>query len=106
MGEQAIALDIAQTSTITSAVLVVALAAVAAGLGLGLYRLRHAASRDGGYRELAERATAAELKVAEATQASAGELRALSEGLQAARDELREVRQRLAALEKLLSQIG
>lgn len=106
MNKQTMALDIAQASTITSAALAAVLAVVAALVGLVVYRTRRVAAHDNGYRELAERANAAELKVVEAMQASVNELRALREGLQAANEELRQVRQRVAALGKLLSQIG
>ena len=87
-----VAMDIAQTTTIASAAIVVVLIAVAGLIGTGLYRARYAAAREEGYRTLAERG-------ADGAQATAAEL-------QGVRTELGEVRQRLAALEKLLSQIG
>ena len=87
-----VALDIAQTSTIATAVIVVVVIAVAGLIGTGLYRSRYAAAREEGYRVLAERS-------ADGAQATADELKGV-------RTELGEVRQRLAALEKLLSQIG
>jgi 5-bromo-4-chloroindolyl phosphate hydrolysis protein len=87
-----VALDIAQTSTIAFAVIIVAVIAVAGLVGIGMYRARYAAAREEGYRTLAERS-------ADSTQATAEELKGV-------RAELGEVRQRLAALEKLLSQIG
>ena len=86
------ALDMAQTSTIATAVIVVMAIAVAGVVGIGLYRARYAAAREEGYRVLAERS-------ADSGQAMADELKGV-------RAELGEVRQRLAALEKLLSQIG
>jgi 5-bromo-4-chloroindolyl phosphate hydrolysis protein len=82
----------AQTSTIAFAVIVVAMIAVAGFVGIGIYRARYAAAREEGYRKLAERS-------ADSTQATAEELKGV-------RTELGEVQQRLAALEKLLSQIG
>jgi hypothetical protein len=87
-----LASDMAQTSTIATAVIVVVVIAVAGVVGTGLYRARHSAAREEGYRALAERG-------ADSAQAMADELKGV-------RTELGEVRQRLAALEKLLSQIG
>ncbi|MEW2427480.1 hypothetical protein AB0877_05625 [Micromonospora sp. NPDC047644] len=87
-----VALDIAQTSTIAVAVIVTAMIVVAGLIGTGIYRARYAAAREEGYRVLAERS-------ATGAQATADEIKGV-------RDELGEVRQRLAALEKLLSQIG
>ena len=84
--------DMAQISTIAFAVIVVAVIAVAGFAGIGLYRARYAAAREEGYRALAQRS-------ADSTQATADELKGV-------RAELGEVQQRLAALEKLLSQIG
>jgi 5-bromo-4-chloroindolyl phosphate hydrolysis protein len=84
--------DMAQTTTIAAAVIVLAMIAVAGLIGIGIYRARYAAAREQGYRVLAERS-------ADSAQATADELKGV-------RTELGEVRQRLAALEKLLSQIG
>lgn len=84
--------DIAQTSTIAAAVIVVTIVLVAGLLATALYRARFAAAREEGYRVLAERG-------ADGSRATAEELKGL-------RTELGEVRLRLAALEKLLSQIG
>ncbi|MEU1588085.1 hypothetical protein [Micromonospora sp. NPDC005710] len=86
------ALDIAQTSTIAAAVIVTAVVVVAGLVGTGIYRARYAVAREEGYRVLVERG-------ATSAQATADEIKGV-------RDELGEVRQRLAALEKLLSQIG
>ncbi|MGC4749894.1 hypothetical protein ACLQ28_30170 [Micromonospora sp. DT201] len=86
------ALDMAQTSTIASAVIAVVVIAVAGFVGIGFYRARYAAAREAGYRVLAERS-------ADSGQAMADELKGV-------RAELGEVRHRLTALEKLLSQIG
>lgn len=85
-------MDMAQTSTIAVAVILVALIVVAGFAGIGVYRARHSLAREEGYRELAERS-------ADSAQATATELSGV-------RAELGEVRQRLAALETLLSQIG
>ncbi|MEU8421144.1 hypothetical protein AB0C15_09750 [Micromonospora sp. NPDC048835] len=87
-----VALDIAQTSTIAVAVIVTAVIVVGGLIGTAIYRARYAAAREEGYRVLAERG-------ATGAQATAQEIRGV-------REELGEVRQRLAALEKLLSQIG
>ncbi|MGC4869236.1 hypothetical protein ACLQ3B_27790 [Micromonospora sp. DT53] len=87
-----VALDVAQTSTIAVTAIVLAVITVAGLIGTSIYRARYAAAREEGYRVLAERG-------ADSAQATAGELKGV-------RDELGEVRQRLAALEKLLSQIG
>ncbi len=87
-----LASDIAQTSTLATAVIVVVAIAVAGLIGTGIYRARYAAAREEGYRKLAEHS-------ADSAQAMAAELNGV-------RAELGEVRQRLAALEKLLSQIG
>ncbi|MEU7608071.1 hypothetical protein [Micromonospora sp. NPDC049204] len=89
---QLMASDMAQTSTIASAVIVATVIVVAGLVGLGLYRARYAATREEGYRLLAERS-------ADGGQAVADELTRV-------RAELGEVRHRLSALEKLLSQIG
>ena len=86
------ALDMAQTSTVAAAVIVVVVAVVAGVTGIGIYRARYAAAREQGLRELAERG-------AESSRATADELKGV-------RAELGEVRERLAALERLLSQIG
>ncbi|MEU7799771.1 hypothetical protein C7C45_32405 [Micromonospora arborensis] len=86
------ALDVAQTSTIAVTAIVLAVITVAGLIATSIYRARYAAAREEGYRVLAERG-------ADSAQATAGELKGV-------RDELGEVRQRLAALEKLLSQIG
>ncbi|MEV4497778.1 hypothetical protein AB0J84_19055 [Micromonospora arborensis] len=86
------ALDVAQTSTIAVTAIVLAVIIVAGLIATSIYRARYAAAREEGYRVLAERG-------ADSAQATAGELKGV-------RDELGEVRQRLAALEKLLSQIG
>jgi hypothetical protein len=99
-------LNIAELSTVASAVVLVALVTVVAFVGLGLYRARHSAADAAQYRALAEQATAAEIKVADGTQATAAELKGVRSDLQAARDELVQVTRRLAALETLLSQIG
>ena len=82
----------AQTSTLAVAVIVLAVIAGACAAGVGIYRARYDAAREEGYRTLAEHS-------AENTRATAEELRGL-------RTELGDVRQRLAALETLLSQIG
>ena len=87
-----VALEMAQTSTIAFAVIVLAVLAVAGLVGIGVYRARYAAAREEGYRTLAERS-------ADSTRATADELKGV-------RAELGEVQRRLAALEKLLSQIG
>ena len=87
-----VALDMAQTSTIASAVIVVVVIVVAGLIGIGIYRARYAAAREEGYRVLVERST-------DGARATADELNGV-------RTELGEIRQRLAALEKLLSQIG
>jgi hypothetical protein len=87
-----VALDMAQTSTIAAAVIVVAVIAVAGFVAIGVYRARYAVAREEGYRVLAER--------------GADSARAMADELQGVRTEIGEVRQRLAALEKLLSQIG
>ncbi|GAA2191654.1 hypothetical protein [Micromonospora lupini] len=84
--------DMAQTSTIASTVVVVTVIAIAAFVAIGLYRARHGAARETSYRVLAER--------------SAASAHAVADELKGVRDELGDVRQRLAALEKLLSQIG
>ena len=85
-------MDIAQTTTLALTLVVIAVLGVLAYVGVGLYRARYAAAREDGYRELAARS-------AESAQATADALAGL-------RTEIGEVRQRLAALEKLLSQIG
>lgn len=90
--ERQLAADMAQTSTIAFAVVLVAMVLVAGLAGIGIYRARYAAVREEGYRTLAGRS-------ADSAQATAEELKGV-------RVELGEVRQRLAALEKLLSQIG
>lgn len=90
--ERQLAADMAQTSTIALAVILVALILVGGFVGIGIYRARYAAAREEGYRTLAGRS-------ADSAQATAEELKGV-------RAELGEVRQRLAALEKLLSQIG
>ncbi|SHN43590.1 hypothetical protein [Cryptosporangium aurantiacum] len=82
----------AELSTIAAAAVVVTIIAVAGFVATGVYRARYAATRDGGYRVLAERS-------ADSAEAAAAELKGV-------RDELSQVRERLAALEKLLSQIG
>ncbi|SCF16145.1 hypothetical protein [Micromonospora chokoriensis] len=87
-----VALDVAQTSTIAVTAIVLAVITVAGLIGTGIYRARYAAAREEGYRALAERS-------ADSARSTASELKGV-------RDELGEVRQRLAALEKLLSQIG
>ncbi|MEU8183506.1 hypothetical protein AB0B85_17325 [Micromonospora sp. NPDC049044] len=87
-----LASDLAQTSTIALTVIVTAVIVVAGFVGFGLYRARHEAAREEGYRLLAERS-------ADGGQAMADELKRV-------RAELGEVTHRLAALEKLLSQIG
>jgi hypothetical protein len=87
-----VAPDMAQTSTIASVVIVVVAIAVAGFVAIGVYRARYAAAREAGYRALAER--------------SADNDQAVADELKGVRAELGEVRQRLAALEKLLSQIG
>jgi len=87
-----LASDIAQTSTIAFAVIVVAMIAVGGAVAIGIYRARYAAAREEGYRVLAEQ--------------GAGSARAAADELKGVRAELGEVRERLAALEKLLSQIG
>jgi hypothetical protein len=86
------AIDIAQTSTIAVAAIVVAAIVAAGVVGAGVYRVRYAATRDQDYRTLVERST-------DSAQATADELKGV-------RAELGDVRQRLAALEQLLSQIG
>ncbi|GAA4965581.1 hypothetical protein [Actinoplanes utahensis] len=91
MTEQ-LALDMAQTSTIAVAVIGLAVILVAGLVGTAFFRARDAAVREEGYRELAER--------------SADSARAAADQLSGVRTELGEVRERLAALEKLLSQIG
>lgn len=85
-------MDMAQTSTIAVAVILVALIVVGGIAGIGVHRARHSLAREEGYRALAERG-------ADSAEATAAELKGV-------RAELGEVRQRLAALEKLLSQIG
>ncbi|MDG4839314.1 hypothetical protein O7631_22565 [Micromonospora sp. WMMD967] len=87
-----VALDVAQTSTIAVTAIVLAVITVAGLIGTGIYRARYAAAREESYRVLAERG-------ADSARSTASELKGV-------RDELGEVRQRLAALEKLLSQIG
>lgn len=87
-----VALDVAQTSTIAVTAIVLAVITVAGLIGTGIYRTRYAAAREEGYRVLAERS-------ADSARSTASELKGV-------REELGEVRQRLAALEKLLSQIG
>ena len=76
-------MSIAETSTIAVASIVVATILIAGAVGL--YRARYNAAREENYRALAAR--------------SADELNGV-------KSELTEVRHRLAALEKLLSQIG
>ncbi|MEU8662223.1 hypothetical protein [Actinoplanes philippinensis] len=78
-------MDIAQTSVIAVAVIVVAVAATIGLIAFGVYRARFAAAREDDYRQLAGR---------------------VADDLTGVRTELGEVRQRLAALEKLLTQIG
>ncbi|MFI5841180.1 hypothetical protein ACIA8K_15905 [Catenuloplanes sp. NPDC051500] len=90
--ERHLAADMAQTSTIALAVILVAVIVVGGLVGIGIYRARYAAAREEGYRTLAGR--------------SADNAQATAEELKGVRAELGEVRQRLAALEKLLSQIG
>lgn len=87
-----LALDMAQTSTIAAAVIVLAVIAVGGLIAIGVYRARYAAAREEGHRVLAERS-------ADGAQAMADELKGV-------RAELGQVRERLAALERLLSQIG
>ena len=101
-----IALDIAQTASIGSMVAIVALVAIVAFVGLSVYRTRHSAARETQYRTLAEQATAAEAKIADGTQATLAELQGMRADLQNTHAELVAVKQRLDALEKLLSQIG
>lgn len=86
------ALDIAQTYTVATAVMVVALVAIAAYVWLGMLRARSSAAVQAQYRALVEQA-------ADASRDTAAELKAV-------REELAEVKQRLAGLERLLSQIG
>ncbi|GAA0556613.1 hypothetical protein GCM10010172_44450 [Paractinoplanes ferrugineus] len=92
MTQRQLAADMAQTSTIAFAVILGAAILMAGLVGIGIYRARYAAAREEGYRTLAGRS-------ADGSQATAEELKGV-------RAELGEVRQRLAALEKLLSQIG
>ncbi|WP_422740295.1 hypothetical protein ACN263_14325 [Micromonospora sp. WMMD729] len=87
-----LALDVAQTSTLAVTAIVLAAVTVAGLITTGIYRARYAAAREESYRSLAERGT-------DSAQATAAALKGV-------RDELGEVQQRLAALEKLLSQIG
>jgi hypothetical protein len=91
--------DIAQISTVATTALLVALVAVAGFVGMAVYRARYSAAREAQYRTLAEQAAAAQLKAADGAQATVGELTRV-------REELGQVKQRLAALESLLSQIG
>jgi hypothetical protein len=76
-------MSIAETSTVALATIVVATVLIVGAVGL--YRARYNAAREENYRALAER--------------SADELNGV-------RTELTQVRERLAALERLLSQIG
>ncbi|GAB2927348.1 hypothetical protein GCM10027280_13440 [Micromonospora polyrhachis] len=101
-----IALDLAQTASIGSMVMLVALVAIVAFVGLSVYRTRHSATRETHYRTLAEQATTAEARFADGTQATVVELQGVRAELKNTHTELAAVKQRLAALEKLLSQIG
>jgi Tfp pilus assembly protein PilN len=87
-----VAWGVAETSTITTAAIVVTLLAIAGFVAVGVYRARSSTVREQGYKEMAERS-------ADSARATAAELKGV-------REELAEVRQRLAALERLLSQIG
>ncbi len=79
--------------------LTAALVGIAGFVWLGIYRARYSVAREAQYRALAEQVTAAQVSAAEAAQAAANEMNCV-------RTELTQVKQRLAALETLLSQIG
>ena len=99
-------MDIAQTGTVTTTVMVVALVAIAGWVALGVYRTRRSTAGEQHYQALAEGARDAEVRTADAVEAMAAELKGLRSEASAARDELVEVKQRLGELERLLSQIG
>ncbi|GAB3157362.1 hypothetical protein GCM10027290_58100 [Micromonospora sonneratiae] len=101
-----VAMDLAKITSIGSMVMVVALVAIVAFVGLGVYRARHSATRETQYRALAEQASAAEARFADGTQATVAELKGMRADLQSTHAELVAVKQRLAAVEKLLSQVG
>ncbi|MFC0532023.1 hypothetical protein [Phytohabitans kaempferiae] len=92
-------MDIAEISTVATAVMTVALIGIAGFVGLGIYRARHSTAREAEYRALAERVMTAQTEAADAARSTATEMSAV-------RAELAQVKQRLAALESLLSQIG
>ena len=92
-------MEIAEITTIAAGVLAVVLIGVTGFVVLGVYRARHSAAREAGYRTLAEQAAAAQTDAVAAARDTNAELKAL-------RAELGQVTARLAALEKLLSQVG
>ncbi|GIJ20028.1 hypothetical protein [Micromonospora lutea] len=98
--------NIPEIAMITSTVLLVALMVIVAFVAMGIYRARHSAAREQQYRQLAEHAGDAQTRFVEHSRTTATALDGIREELHTTRTEIAEVKERLANLERLLSQIG
>jgi cell shape-determining protein MreC len=97
---------LAATSVVAWTVMVVVLTTVVALVALGFYRTRRSSADERRYHEVMARVTDTEARFARGNEATLAELRGLRTDVQATRAELAEVKERLAGLERLLSQIG